>query len=126
MKSEILLQVNLGKSYYIKGMTKETNDFLNSIVLVDKIAKEYINSKLGISIYDIIIKGTTEYNDELCKKYIQYRQYYDDKKLVIESKCYSIDINSNLLHHRTLQQSWECIIECLGSPEYIVIYAINN
>ncbi len=126
---EIKLKTEGKLEYWIKPITKEINDELKEDIYQIKITKD-INSfkeKYKFDFSAICAHGDTTVNEKYISQYIPHCNWYpfgDIQNLQKSSICYAIkdhDFKQSRLHHDCLS-SWNCILQCLNNPKYVLIY----
>jgi hypothetical protein len=133
MEKIIILKNENGLTYLIKAISKETNDNLKVDIHNTKLNNDFISfeKKYKIKINDVEAFGDTSVSEIFLKRYIPFIDYHpfgDITKWERSSKCYAIKEHNYKLNylHFDCRSSWNCILQILNNPKYVLIYTKNE
>lgn len=128
MKKEIKLITAKDVSCWIRPITEKENDELKVDMHNYKLNKfAEFQLKYGFKYENLEAFGSVNVSSTFLINYIPHCVYHplgDKTKKEISCKCYAVkdnDYKINRLHH-DLISSWNCILELLNKPKFVLIY----
>lgn len=126
---EIKLKTAKGLDYWIKVITEEFSSNLKIAIKQVKISNNQAEFKknFGIDFCNVEAFGDVDVSSAFVKEYVPFYNYHpfgDVDKWVMSSKCYAFKDHNYKVHtqHYDSLSSWNCILQCLNNPKYVLIY----